>query len=536
MTYRTPSPVAVDAVSGRVHAHRAALLGALLVALALKGVLVLAQVVAFESDEAVVGLMGRHILEGARPTFYYGQAYMGSLDAWLVAFSFALLGETVLAIRVVQVLLFLVHVYLTYVLARMWSSEHRVAVLSALLVALPPVLLTLYTTASLGGYGETLVIGDLLLLVGWYVVSRYRSGLGWWAILGLLAGVGFWTLGLVVVYLLPLGVLLLWRYRARAWKGFLIALLLFAVGVSPWLAYNAQHSWVGVRTLYDPAAERDPMSPVVPIGQRLAGLLLIGLPGLVGVRLPWLKEWLPLAMVPLVVGFYGVVAWHAFSQARRRAWGGAYRLLWGLGVTTIVLLVFSRFGSDPTGRYLLPLYTPLCIFSAAAIAAAGRAWRWATPVLVSAVVALNLWSTWVTGTSVQGLTPQYDPRLQYGNDYDEALIAFLESSDGSRGYSTYWIAYKTAFLSQERVILDASLPYKQRLSGSGLDNRYLPYVGTVAAAREIVYATGGQPELDALLRDRFAGQGITYRERQIGPYRVFHELSSPVSPVELGLP
>jgi hypothetical protein len=37
--------------------------------------------VPLNSDEAVVGLMARHILDGKRPVFYYGQAYMGSLDA-----------------------------------------------------------------------------------------------------------------------------------------------------------------------------------------------------------------------------------------------------------------------------------------------------------------------------------------------------------------------------------------------------------------------------------------------------------------------
>ena len=72
---------------------------------ALKAALLVYGVVPFNSDEAIVALMARHILRGERPTFFYGQAYMGSLDAWLVAGAFSLLGESVLAIRVVQVLL-----------------------------------------------------------------------------------------------------------------------------------------------------------------------------------------------------------------------------------------------------------------------------------------------------------------------------------------------------------------------------------------------------------------------------------------------
>ncbi len=59
--------------------------------------------VPFNGDEAIVALMARHILRGERPVFFYGQAYLGATDAWLVALSFSIFGETVLAIRVVHI-------------------------------------------------------------------------------------------------------------------------------------------------------------------------------------------------------------------------------------------------------------------------------------------------------------------------------------------------------------------------------------------------------------------------------------------------
>ncbi|GIV81340.1 MAG: hypothetical protein KatS3mg051_0694 [Anaerolineae bacterium] len=74
--------------------------------------------VSFDSDEAIVGLMARHINQGKPiPTFFYGQAYMGSLDALLVAGSFRFLGESVMAMRAVQVALALVTLCLVYRLA-----------------------------------------------------------------------------------------------------------------------------------------------------------------------------------------------------------------------------------------------------------------------------------------------------------------------------------------------------------------------------------------------------------------------------------
>ena len=61
--------------------------------------------VPFNADEAVVALMARHILQGQRPFFFYGQAYMGSLDAYLIAAGFNWFGEQVWVIRGVQAIL-----------------------------------------------------------------------------------------------------------------------------------------------------------------------------------------------------------------------------------------------------------------------------------------------------------------------------------------------------------------------------------------------------------------------------------------------
>ena len=51
----------------------------------------------FDSDQAIVGLMAKHLVEGrARPLFFYGQEYMLAVEAWAMAPVFALLGPTVL--------------------------------------------------------------------------------------------------------------------------------------------------------------------------------------------------------------------------------------------------------------------------------------------------------------------------------------------------------------------------------------------------------------------------------------------------------
>ena len=89
-----------------ISTFQSGILGVLLLGLAWKMVLISQNAFPFNADEAIVGLMGRHILMGERPIFFYGQAYMGSLDAFLVALGFYLFGINIQVIRFLQILLF----------------------------------------------------------------------------------------------------------------------------------------------------------------------------------------------------------------------------------------------------------------------------------------------------------------------------------------------------------------------------------------------------------------------------------------------
>src|SRR6266550_2064047 len=70
-----------------------------------------------DGDEAMVGIQAEHILHGEHPVYFYGQAYMGSLEAYLMAILFALVGSSVWMLRAEPTLLSLLVVYLTWRLA-----------------------------------------------------------------------------------------------------------------------------------------------------------------------------------------------------------------------------------------------------------------------------------------------------------------------------------------------------------------------------------------------------------------------------------
>ncbi|MCR4408455.1 MAG: glycosyltransferase family 39 protein [Anaerolineae bacterium] len=507
-----------------------------LLALTLKGALLATNVVPFNSDEAVVGLMARHILlAGERAVFYYGQAYMGSLDAWLIAGAFARFGISTLTMRLVQVLLFSGLLVSYWLLARRFCNSEGAALLGALYIALPPVLLTLYTTATLGGYNEVLLLGNLVLLLAHDLAEGRESWLRWLA-LGAAAGLGFWTLGLIVVYLVPVGLFLLWRLRRHPWRRYLLAGLAFLVFSSPWWVYNFTHGQAGLLVLRNPPVTDSRLSPVLPPGTRLAGFFLIGLTGLLGLRYPWSAEWVSLLLSLPVLVFYGAAVAYGYSRWRadRRFGHDSYGLLWLLAGSHILFFVGTRFGSDPTGRYLLPLYVPVSIFSADLWGELRRRSRMLFSAALIFVLTFNLVGHVWGARGAAKITTQFNSRFQFDNTHDAELIAFLLDKGQPYGYSNYWVSYKIAFLSDERVILAPRLPYKEHLIYDENDDRYPAYTTRVREADRAVYVTSNQPALDALLRERFAGLGIAFQEQEIGPYRVFYGLSSNVSPQELG--
>ena len=526
-------------------------------AVATRAVLLALDTVPFNSDEAVVALMARHILQGERPWFFYGQAYMGSLDAYLVAGAFRVLGERVLAIRLIQLTLFVATLLTSYsVVLRLTGGRHT-ATLVALLLAFPPVLLTLYTTASLGGYGEALLAGNLLLWwghrLGWEDAQRWGLWLAW----GLVAGLGFWAFGLVLVTLLPVALWLLWRLRARSWPGYLAAALGFAIGSLPWWLGNLNHTRAGVAELLGAAVRSTATagSPLGNVGARIFNFLVLGLPALFGLRFPWSTEgpppWLA---VPALALYLGAIA-HGLRQSLAHSslsnhpsppsrpshpfppsptTPSARLLLWGVCATLFLGFVLTPFGGDPSGRYLLPLYLPLFVFTADLLVALRRRigrWAW---VLLGAILVFNMVGTLqAASTNPPGITTQFEAITQVDHRYDTALMDFLRAHGGTRGYANYWVSYPIAFLSSEEIILVPRLPYKADLRYTSRDDRYAPYGEWDAASPTAVYVTTNHPALAGLLREQLDGLGISYAEKQIGDYHIFYHLSRRVSPEEL---
>src|SRR5712692_1381455 len=169
-----------------------------------------------DGDEAIVGIQAEHILRGEHPIYYYGQPYMGSLEAYLMAILFAIAGASVWMLRAEPILLSLLVVWLTWRLAGVLADAARLSpfarqtfqTLAALFAAIPPLYDTVLQLRTLGGYIETFVLMLFLLLSVFQLTRRWHAGasnkeLMWrWAGIGLIVGLGIWVNPLIAAAIL----------------------------------------------------------------------------------------------------------------------------------------------------------------------------------------------------------------------------------------------------------------------------------------------------------------------------------------------
>ena len=236
---------------------------------------------AIAADEAETGIQAEHILRGEWPVYYYGQAYMGSLEAYIIALLFTLTGPSVFALRLATTLVSLGLVVLTWVFASALADDAGVSprakrcfmYVATLFAALPPLYDAVLELRSLGGYVEAMVIMLWLLYSAFRLTQRWRVrasplelGLRWLGI-GFLLGLGLWTDPLISYAVVAITFWLGWfvlsglgqssRAGVPSHQAFLREILLVfvtlpgaIVGAAPALYWGYHNQWRNVAYLF----------------------------------------------------------------------------------------------------------------------------------------------------------------------------------------------------------------------------------------------------------------------------------------------
>jgi len=252
------------------------------------------------ADEDTMGIMAMHIVShGEHPIFFYGQNYMGTLEAYLGAIFFRFFGISVFSLRLGPVFLFALFLANMYLLTSLLYTK-KLALITLILLSLGSSIMLDTELVALGGYPELLFFGSLsLLLASWLAISydqfsslrRKLWRLIAYACWGFVGGLGFWSDFLMLGFILISGLLLLLFCWRELLKGALLLLVLGLVfGAFPLIIYNlqappGQNTLAVMKNLHNNGslqlAQLSAHYPI-PFGPQLRGTMLTTLPAAIG--------------------------------------------------------------------------------------------------------------------------------------------------------------------------------------------------------------------------------------------------------------
>ncbi len=438
-----------------------------------------------EPDPAVVALMARHMAALREfPVFFYGQAYMGSLEPMASALMVRLLGSTGFAVNLGPA------VFALAALTVLWRWARAVAGpwggLAAVLAGLTgPSVYFQFQMAPRGGYMTALFVQALALLAAAGLAARLRAGKfvgpGRFFALGLLAGIGLWS-NLIVAPALAAAALLLahgMRGRLIRHSGLIVeGAVGAAAGLLPWLAYNVRHGWISL-DMAQPGG-REPLRQAVR--SSWARFVLLHDDGRTWAGLPT-GAWLAAGLIALA----GLGVWALWTNRRQLArparYAGAGAALFVVGFVGV--FVTSGFTRTPSARYWVPVVPGLAVLAAAACALPGsRLRRTAAWTLAGLLAAANL------ALSVNALRPAAAraPVCQAAfRELDDAL-----ASTGADAFFAPLQLYALNFANDERIPVSCG---KQRF--------YEPILRGAEVASAPAYAADFNG-IETLLRQRGA--------------------------------
>jgi hypothetical protein len=415
----------------------------------------------FDSDQAVYGLMAKHLSEGrAFPLFFYGQNYLLGVQSWLAVPAFWIGGPTVAMLRTPLVLLNLsVALGYTWALTRLGLRP-----VLALAAALPVVAFTPVKAMEFAAAYGAGIEPFLYVLLLWWLRDRP------WAFGTLL---GFGTLHREFTFLaLPALAIALWPARAERSRAFLLRLA-GGCGVV-WLAVDVIKRQVNI---YGPAGGTWEAGSVTLGAQtfaqwlsfdvmaylaRMGTLLTSGVPDMLGASTYSLRTYsFPSDMsagssfAGAVLGAAVVIAagrllWICAHEQARPA-GDDVRFTTYLAVLAVLnLLIYGvNGGIDPSEAAILryALFAPLLVVSLSAryfLREPSRVWA------MTVAVCLALWATGNVvdnGRLIAQMKADPPPRSH------RVMANYLMNHGIRHARANYWDAYVITFLSAERVIV-----------------------------------------------------------------------------------
>ncbi len=468
------------------------------------------------NDDAILLLMGRHVLGGELATTLWNQPYNGALDAYLLAPLLAVLPHHA-AYRLYELLCAALLVVLVGLLARRLGGP-TAGWAGALLAAWgTPYMALMTATGPPPNFLMPLVTG-FPLVATLAALPRERAALGVGSALGLglACGLAVWNSSLAIPAFAGMGAgLALAGLRPR-----LRASLVFAVGVALGAAPLLVARLVGASGAKVVTAS-SAVTAVRPRWLWGQGVLDLGhaLRGLAGLQVPLVVDGkeradLPAALAVLLAAGL-LVALAAGCRSRR-----ALPFLGWAAALAGAFWLSRRTGPDEL-RYLYGLNAPLLALAGAGLAAL---WTWRRPAAVAASLTLLL--PWGYGQRVlaeRWRDPAHAERVWEVPSLQPTLDA-LRATGARSAYASLQFAGRLTLETGGEVI--ASQAWNERIPGDPL--RFRDEVDLDPAPAWVLSTrfSRGMPRAGGF-RDLVRGMGGSFEETEVGDFVVFHGFRPP---------
>ncbi|QBD78479.1 hypothetical protein EPA93_21780 [Ktedonosporobacter rubrisoli] len=531
------------------------------------------------SDEGTIGIMALHIAyRGETPVFFYGQHYMGALQAYLGALLFHLFGASLFSLRLGLVLMFILFLVSTYLLTSTLYSK-GLALVSVFLLSIGSNYMYARELSAIGGYPETILFGSLAFLFASRLALSYNSiqplpqqrrRLAYYICWGIVVGLGLWSDLLIIPFVLMSGLLILffcWRELLRMLSTLGISLGL-TIGAYPLISYNLKAApgqdslttlWLlqhggsshlglnyhilareilGTFQISIPMMTGNPFCPVTELA--FLGPSSPHTPTCTALHSIWGSGYLLLLAISIILS--ALTIFHLWRKRHKSSADqelkhaltrySARLLLLGSAVLALYLYTFSAAPIDWPGihaRYLIGLLiaTPAIIWPlwSALSSAKKQASIWAHSKAFISLVALAFISIMFLLGSV--LTLGELPSTRLANQQDDELIKNLLHIGASHIYTDYWTCNKIAFESKEQIIcgvIDNALQPSH--------NRDAQYYTLVKSDPRSAYVFQANAQNPAVLK-KVAEEPEKYRRFAFNGYVIYQPLavSSPAGPV-----
>lgn len=529
-----------------------------------------------DSDQSIMGLMAMHIANrGEHPVFFYGQHYMGSLEAFLAASLFSLFGPSSFTLRLGVIFLFILFLISMYLLTRLLYSK-QLALATLILLSLGSSVLLQRELATIGGYQETIFFGSVaFLLATWlalslsHVVSRrdQRWRLVAYAGWGLAVGLGIWSDFLILPFVLGAGLILV-AFCWREWRSSAPVLLVLGLiaGAFPFVYANltlppVANTFTDFLKVHHNGADLLALAhPRFPLLNQLSGALFISLPVETGINpycnvadvtvlgifhkqtflcsasyLGWSSGVTLLWLIAVILAAQGI--WKirhrppdAISSYEKRQTSIRYfahlMLLGSAGLTMVLYVLSPSAAVWPTlsARYLfgLLIVTPAIILP---LWGNFSSLKWPPTRLSNFLITcrgsvlLIIGAVFLLGTIS---TLSQIPQTQAINQQQETFIQDLLRRGITRIYSDYWTCDRTTFQSKEKIICSDIRVINGQLQAY---DRYPPYVATVLADPHAVYTLKiGSLEAKTFVQNIDSQSGQQFWHFRLDGYEVYQPM------------